>query len=301
MKSFVVVIIILAAICLSFYPNSGDSATSVMPVIPQAIFINGGHQSFKDIINNDRDISIFVKQLYHTDQLPHKSALYYKNAPDFSIYWKSYSAYWSAIKLQPNSEQIELIFNCKLFQEDSKQTFELYSINTDNFNPQSPLFRGEGVLLAYKTSPNTGEIVLYIHDYPCCNSAGHNIVLLRVIEGVCKARKRFFVARDRDDIKGPFFPEIVNFPEKIHQLKEPKELLWSPEKVEKNAFIGQSDKNLIGQFRKGSYYYVLNQWDKSWQYVLLLNGINDEPSAVLNPVNFKNRPVFGFIAVENWE
>lgn len=270
-----------------------------MPVVPHEVFINGATNDFENLFDDSFNIQKYVKELYQSEQLPHKSALFYPNAPKFSEYWESYSSFWKATKLQPNSNQIELIFNCKLLSDDSKETFELYTINIDDATPKKPIFISEGILSAYKTSPNTGEIILYLHDYPCCFSAGNNIIQLRVINGECKPSKRFFIARDSDDITGIFFPNKAHFSAEIHQLISPKELLWSPERIKKNAFIGQSDKNFIAKFDVGSYYFVLKEWGKNWQFVLFLNGIMDEPSAVINPVNFKNKPIFGFISTEN--
>jgi hypothetical protein len=301
MKKSVIVFLVLAFISSSFVPNTRSTGKSVMPEIPHEIFINGSSNDFESIFDNNFDIKDYVKELYQSDQIPHKSVLYYPSAPEFTAYWQNYSTFWRATKLQPNSNQIELIFNGKLLSDDNKETFELYSLNVDAMNPSKPIFQSEGVLLSYKISPNTGEIILYIHDYPCCFSAGHNIIQLRVIDGTCKSKKRFFIARDRDDITGPFFPSKVHFSPEIHQLNAPKELLWSPERINKNAFIGQSDKNFIAKFDAGAYYFVLAEWDKNWQFVLFLNGIMDEASAVVNPINFKNRPIFGFISKENDE
>lgn len=298
MKSVFIVIFCLTFICFSFYPETVASSKKVSIDVPPEVFINGSNNDLSNIFLSDIDLEGMVQKLYDTDLLPHKGAIYYPEAPEFNEYWKAYSSHWNVVKLQPNSNQIELIFNGKLSTQDAKEAFELYTISIHDGENTGPIFRADGKLIAYKMSPFTSEIVLYIHDYPCCNSAGNNIIKLRVVNGETKPTKRFFIARDSEDITGPFFPKTSNFSNNIHQLNEDKDLHWSPENISQNAFKGQSNRNFIGRFQAGSNYYILNQWDDNWQFVLLLNGIQQVQSAVINPINFENRPIFGFISKE---
>src|SRR5690554_1337005 len=108
--------------------------------------------------------------------------------------------------------------------------------------------------MCYITNSFTDELILFVHRYPCCKSASHNIFNIRQINENIKFHDRFFVGRDTGDMVGPFFPERVNHDGKYHFLTKKTELRWSPAVFSENAFEGWTESNLMIPYNKGAMY-----------------------------------------------
>ena len=59
----------------------------------------------------------------------------------------------------------EIVFSGYSDPSDDREFMEVYSINNGK---GERIYREIGHLLAYKSNPNTNEVLLYHHQYPCC-------------------------------------------------------------------------------------------------------------------------------------
>lgn len=258
--------------------------------IPADVFVNKGRTDFNQILNQSQKIKEHVKILHEYDELSH-DLLVMTNT--FEEYWERYQSQWFFIKFKSDKASL-LLFKGLRNNDDEREYVEIY--NMENPRNERALFSNIGRLLAYKTHPRTGEIILYIHRYPCCKSASHNIYRIRQLENTVKSNDRFFVGRDSGDMVGPFFPEKVRFKEGYRQLSEKTEVRWSPEVIEEGAFENWTESNLMINYEKGAIYKVLYEKD-GWQFIVLFSGISEEQSMVLNYTNFKHKAVYGWISV----
>lgn len=272
---------------LLIYNLSFSQSTVSLVKIPASVFVNKGKTTFDSILFVNKDIQKQVEKIFDNKGLSHELTL---GGNSFEKYWEVFGNQWFWVKLKPDLSPFLMFKGINSFM-DEKEYVELYDTNKPNNNL---IFTSAGNLLAYKKHPFTKEIVLYIHKYPCCQSASHNIVRVRYVNGDIRSKDRFFVGRDDGDMVGPFFPETVEQPKEYKQLTAKTTLRWSPSIVNNNAFIGRAKSNVIIHYNEGAVYKVLHEND-GWQFVVMFSGIAEEQSSVLNYTNFINRPVYGWI------
>lgn len=257
--------------------------------IPSTVFVNKGKTNFDSILHRE-NIKEKVEELFNQKILYHDYTLEVHPNSNFKTYWSVFQNKWSTIDLN-NDGNHEMILQGHISAFDEKEYIEIYKQAPSGWEK----IHGEvGRLLAYKVHPNTKKLVLYQHRYPCCNSASHNIITVRLVNEKIMTQSRFFVGRDSGDMVGPFFPDSVIYSSSFLQLNEKTLLRWSPAVVEQDAFTNYSETNVIIHYEKGAYYKLLYKKD-DWAFVLMYSGIVNEPAVVINPANFINKPVYGWI------
>ncbi|MGM0480093.1 MAG: hypothetical protein ACQERC_12800 [Bacteroidota bacterium] len=254
--------------------------------IPHEVFVNDGRVAFDEILSNADGLKEDVRQLFEAGVLRHDL-----REENFARYWEAFEGDWSYIQFKKEDPPLLLFTGISYFSDEREYVF-IYDLEE-----KEELYTSVGRLLAFKKHPFTGETVLYIHKYPCCKSASHHIISLRLIDNKIKTNNRFFVGRDEGDMVGPFFPDSANYPASYEQLEQKTKLYWSPEIVEKNAFLARSHKNAIISYEAGSLYKTLYAND-SWKFVIMYSGIAEEKSPVLHYSNFSFRPVYGWMKNE---
>ncbi|PWH87185.1 hypothetical protein [Brumimicrobium oceani] len=282
------ILLIFTALISNYYAQVNPNLVH----IPHEVFVNDGITSFDKILSQDETIEEKVKILHSYNELGHDLTI---QTNSFEEYWSRYKSLWFYITLK-QGEQPFLLFKGLKNDLDEREYVEIFNIEKQR--NQRSLFSDVGRLLAYKLHPKTNEVILYIHKYPCCKSASHNVYRIRKVQDNLKVSDRFFVGRDSGDMVGPFFPEKVSFSDKYHTLDEKTALRWSPAVVSENAFEDWTESNLMVHYEKGAVYQILHE-KNNWQFVVFFNGIAEEQSMVLNYTNFKNKGVYGWIQVVN--
>lgn len=260
--------------------------------IPAHIFVNDGATDFENILKKDESIKEKVKILHSYNELSHDYSVQTNN---FDEYWDKFESQWSWIKLKENKAPLLLFQGLKKI-DDEREYVEIFDV--EKRRNKRTLFSKIGKLLAYKTHPRTNELIIYVHRYPCCESASHNVYRVRQLEDELKVNDRFFVGRDAGDMKGQFFPNHADFSADYKKLDQKTELRWSPEIIDNGAFLPRTESNLMIHYNKGAIYKVLYE-EGNWQFVVFFSGIAEEQSSVLNYTNFKHKAVYGWIKVYN--
>jgi hypothetical protein len=260
--------------------------------IPSHVFVHQGKTNFDSLIHHN-DLVEKVEALFNQELLYHDYTLEVHPNSNFKTYWSVFEKNWGVIDLN-NDGVYELIFQGRVSSFDEKEYVEIFKKNEDNWER---IHSDVGRLLAYKIHPNTKKIILYQHRYPCCYSASHSIIMVRLIGEKIITKSRFFVGRDGGDMVGPFYPDSVSYSSAFKQLTSKTLLRWSPAVVDSKAFINYSETNAIIHYEKGGYYKELYK-KNGWAFVLMYSGIVHEQAVVINSVNFVNTPVYGWIFLE---
>lgn len=278
---------------LSFLIVLFSNAESIsLPEVPAHIFVNKGKTNF-DSIFQQTGIGEMVEEAFNQEILYHDYTREVHPNSDFQTYWSVFENRWSAVDIDKDGKE-ELIMQGKSTVLDEKEYVEIYKKSKEGWKR---IYSEVGRLLAYKIHPNTNKIILYHHRYPCCNSSSHNIFTLRLIDDAIITKSKFFVGRDHGDMVGPFFPDTVNYDSPYKKLTSLKKLRWSPDVVEKNAFLNHSETNVIIHYNKGALYKELYR-NKKWAFVIMYSGIVIEQAIVINPSNFIDKPVYGWIILD---
>lgn len=256
--------------------------------IPAQVFLHNVKTNFQPILYTDSTLKAKVAFLHAHNELRHDLSVRTNN---FDEYWDVFKNSWHFIKMRKDTAALLLFTGLKNYY-DERGYVQLFDLSKKQM--QQCVFSSVGNLLAYKIQPNTGGIVLYVHEYPCCHSASHNIKILRQLNGKIQVRKRFFVGRDKGDMVGPFFPKTAMYDSIYHTLTKKTALRWSPAVVNHDAFSPWSNSNLIIHYEKGAIYKVLGKQD-GWLFVLMLSGISHEQARVINYTNFEFTGVYGWI------
>ncbi|PKR80136.1 hypothetical protein CW751_11575 [Brumimicrobium salinarum] len=272
----------------SIFINLHAQVNPTLVNIPHEVFVNDGRTDFNKLFVKNDTLKEQVKLLHTQNELSHDFSVQVSN---FEQYWNHFKADWNYVRFKKNATPL-LLFSGYKNANDEREYVEVYNAKQDR--NQRLLFSEVGNLLAYKINPHTQESILYVHKYPCCRSASHNIYKLRQTEQGVHITDRFFVGRDRGDMQGDFFPEKTQFNKEYKILKKKTALRWSPEVIEKDAFVGWTESNLMIHYNKGAIYKVLAEKD-DWYFVLFLSGIVEEQSMMLNYTNFKHKGVYGWI------
>ncbi len=290
----------ILSICSILLFCSSIWAKPSMKEIPVLNFVNGGETDVSQVLESSEEIKAIVFSILKNNLTFHEAnALGNFSDADFDDYWNKVQSFWHFVTFQSSGEKV-LIFNGKAFESDSKEALEIFKINNKSDREARKIYSEEGELVAFKRHPRTKELLLFLHSYPCCQSASHSIIEIRFIQSTIKTRDKFFLGRNNGDMVGPFFPDSLDYPKENKQLTSENILRWSPAVVDTLAFEGRTDANTIIKFTEGSFYKQLYTTADGWNFVLILNGIDmNDQSMVLHPSNFKNRPIYGWFAPDS--
>lgn len=283
----------LTLIVLSFGFSLQSFGYVEMTHVDAKIFIADPETDFVKIqIRNEALKAKMVEFLFNNDLIDHIGTKAYDTEALFVNYYKQFGPLYQLIDL--NNDKIpELIFNGYCTEEKEKEQLQIFT--TIKGEPVS-VYNGIGNLLAYKIHPNTKEILLYHHQYPCCENASHNLNRLRLVDNKIVLLKRYFIGRDRG-MSGNFFPEKSAFSGKFYYTKSKVTLRWSPEEINVGAWPRRSEKNIIANYPDSTNYSVLAEKGK-WRFVIMHGPPVLEMNRVINPANFSNTWIYGWIRKE---
>lgn len=264
------------------------AALVVMPRIDYQLMVADFHGNIDQFRSNQDEIKVAVQWLFENDRLDHDYSKGLTANTSFEVYWKNLGKDWYMVDMNQDGQN-ELIYSGRSFQAEEKEFFQLF-INYGKVWKQD--FWDEGHFAGYQIQPNTGEIILVHHKYPCCYQASHNINRIRFIGGKIKLYKKLFLARDTG-MKGNFFPEKVTYSTKVYKLKKEEMLYWSSEVIKEEAFYS-SPSNTILPYEEGSYFQILAKL-QDWDYVVMLSPPKKVPSRVANAENLQDVHVMGWI------
>ncbi len=257
------------------------------------LFIHQPKTDFHAIEMKDEQLKKkLVYKLFHMELIGHYGTKAYGGFTDvdFESYYEQFASKYWMIDMNLDGDP-ELIFNGYATPDDDMERFSIFTLV---HNQMSNVYDGTGLLLAYKIHPNTKEIVLYHHQFPCCSSASHNLNRIRLVNGKIKTLQYYFVGREGDMV-GPFFPKKVNFKSTYKRSEKGFHLFWSSAKVGSNAWMGRTDNNEITVFQSNTIYSLLAVKNK-WKFVVVKSAPKlDKKNRVINPENFKSTFIFGWI------
>lgn len=270
----------------------GAHASVDMRRINIRLFVHQPEEDFSKIVVQDpAKKEQLVRYLFEHDLINHQGTRAFAVDAQFDPYYRAFGSQYKLLDLN-NDHQPELVFEGLVSNDDEKEHVEIYTVR--NGVPKR-IYDELGHFPAYKIQPNTGEILLYQHQYPCCLNASHMILRLRLVEGEMQSVKRYFVAREANDMKGHFFPEKTRFTGKLFKTKKKVELRWSKEVITKNAWQLRSQKNSIATYPKGAMYQLLAK-ENGWMYVRMQTAPENDPeNKVINTANFEETAIYGWL------
>ncbi len=263
---------------------------AVMPNIDFRLFVNGGKNDFNSIFSNSFSTQELkaIEDLFEKDQLDHEFSKAYDTEAVFQNYWNQNQKYWFVADLNKDGKK-ELLYLSAATENSEMEKVEIYS---GKGNKYDLVFQNAGHLIAYKIHPNTQEIILFHHQYPCCSSASHNVNMIRLARGKMRFRKKYFFASD-EGMKGEFFPKKVSFPSDFHFLNKSTVLRWCPEVIKKQAWVIRQE-NRLGTYPAKAIYKILAR-KGAWLYVEMFDKPSIDKLGVLAPDYFKDIHVFGWM------
>ena len=285
----------MKALLITFFSSLCFSlvASVTMTRVDPALFIANPETDLDKVtVTNEALKRSMVKYLFDVDLLDHVGTKAYVTQAVFDTYYTQFSALYRLIDLN-NDGLPELIFNGFVSSDDDKEYLEIYGTKK---GVVTRLFKEIGHVLAYKIQPNTKEVMLYHHQYPCCENASHNLNRLRLIGNELQLQKRYFIGRDSGMV-GPFFPKKVQFTSENKRFSKTTKLYWSPAIVTTDAWPRRSQTNVIASYAASSVYTVLAQ-TKSWSFVLVKSAPMITPNNVINPANFLQTWIYGWVVNE---
>ena len=283
----VLLITFFSSLCFSLV------ASVTMTRVDPALFIANPETDLDKVtVTNEALKRSMVKYLFDVDLLDHVGTKAYVTQAVFDTYYTQFSALYRLIDLN-NDGLPELIFNGFVSSDDDKEYLEIYGTKK---GVVTRLFKEIGHVLAYKIQPNTKEVMLYHHQYPCCENASHNLNRLRLIGNELQLQKRYFIGRDSGMV-GPFFPKKVQFTSENKRFSKTTKLYWSPAIVTTDAWPRRSQTNVIASYAASSVYTVLAQ-TKSWSFVLVKSAPMITFNNVINPANFLQTWIYGWVVNE---
>lgn len=269
---------------------SAFSAEIVMPRVDPELFIHHPQTDLDLISVKNEALKVkMVRALFDNDQLDHMDTKAFDPAARFEPYYAKFGRFYRLSDLD-NDNTPELIFNSVISEEDDREFLEIYRYEKTRI---VNLYKEIGHVLAYKIQPNTGEILLFHHGYPCCANASHNLNRLRLVGGKIRMLKRYFLARERD-MKGKFFPDSIRVNKRYNTSYKRLELRWSGEVISKDAWYRRNPDNVIAHYEAPVVYKVLAEED-GWYFVLVNAAPLKEPSYVINADNLKETWVYGWV------
>jgi hypothetical protein len=285
----------MKALLITFFSSlcfSLVASVTMTRVDPTLFIANPETDLDKVTVTNKALKKSMVNYLFDADLLDHVGTKAYDTQAVFDTYYKQFSALYRLIDLN-NDGLPELIFNGFVSSDDDKEYLEIYGTKK---GVVTCLFKEIGHVLACKIQPNTKEVLLYHHQYPCCENASHNLNRLRLIGNELQLQKRYFIGRDSGMV-GPFFPKKVQFTSENKRFSKITKLYWSPAIVTTDAWPRRSQTNMIASYAASSVYTVLAQ-TKSWSFVLVKSAPMITPNNVINPANFLQTWIYGWVVNE---
>lgn len=266
-------------------------ASVVMPKIEPAIFIANPLTNIDAISNQDAKLKKqIVQSLFDNELIDHVLTKSYDLNADFDSYFERFQkCYWLMDLNQDGA--LEIVFSGHTTDEMESEMLQIFSPIGKAY---SLVFSEKGHFLAYKIHPNTKEILIFHHQYPCCDNGSHNINRLRLVKNSVQMVKRYFVARD-SNMKGDFFPQKSEFNKKFFSTKQNQtKLYWSPNIISSDAWPGRSQQNLVAKYPKNTPYQCLAE-KGAWKYVIMHGAPIVENNTVINPANFTGTWIYGWI------
>lgn len=254
----------------------------------ESIFVNKGSYTLKKVFKNSIEIKNKVEYLFNKDLLDHEYTKAYAINADFKTYWSKNESNWKMLDM--NKDSIFEFIYCYETNESKENNFiEIYFQQSGKLKL---LFKEKGSLIAYKIQPNTKEIILFHHKYPCCRTVSHNINMIRMVNNKIHLRKKYFVLNP-EDTSFKIFPNYVQYSSKYYYLKKNKKIFSSTKSI-----MQHSKKSIIGIYPKNTPFRILFS-EKKWKYVLMCGTpINSTKSkTIINPENFTQTHVFGWLSV----
>lgn len=248
-----------------------------------------------DSLYENKNIKNTIKQEYLSKELNHYLVDNKRNM--FDTYWELYKNSWHTVDLN-NDGELEYIFQGKYESDDKQEYTEIYKQQGAQLKL---IYLEEGEIKAYQTNPFTGEVILYTHEYPCCEKYIHNIVKLRLVKGKIHEKKKVFFGRETKDMQGPFFVDTFKNEKNYALLDGRKTLYWSDSIINNNAFktVGKViASNKICSFPKGTPYKVVG-YKNNWCFVLITGLAIDEKSLSINTKNIEYTPIYGWMHLED--
>jgi hypothetical protein len=262
-----------------------------MTRIPVGLFIPDPQTDLDRItVKNEALKRRLVRYLFDHDLLNHEHTRAFSLDAQFDTYFKVAAASYRLIDMD-RDDIPELVFDGYVSKDDEKEHVEIY--RTKNGVPEK-IYDDIGHIAAYKLQPNTKEILLFHHRYPCCQNASHNLNRLRLVGGKMQLVKRYFAAREAGDMKGKFFPEKTTFNAKFRETKKDLTLRWSGSVITQNAWTMRTPENIVARYDKGAVYKVLAE-ENNWYFVLVHASPKQEQNKVINPANFVDTWIYGWI------
>lgn len=262
-----------------------------MTRVNAALFIHEPQTDLSAVETKDEALKEkWVRSLFDADKLNHELSKAYATDADFGTYYKTFAARYRLIDLNRDG-QPELLFEGMVSTEDDREHVEIYRSEKGSLKK---IYDELGHILAYKIQPNTQEVLLFHHQYPCCLNASHNLNRLRLVNGELQAVKRYFLGRNAGDMRGKFFPDAVKFTGKYRETTKTVELRWSGSIIKKDAWVRRAPENVIARYEKGSVYTILGE-ENGWHFVLMHAAPIQETSVVVNTANLKETAVYGWI------
>lgn len=265
------------------------AAIVVMPRVDVSLFVNNGRTDFHNICNPDtKKTEEKVNWLFEQNLLDHDFSKAVSPELSFSAYWKHFASSWHALDIDGDGEE-ELLFSGKPLLSEEKERIEIF---VQYGSVWKQIFWDDGYLMAYKKHPNTHEILLYHHRYPCCSHFTHMVQRIRIVRNRLYFTKRYFLARDTE-MQGQFFPKRIHYPNRYRQLKKDKMLYWSKGVIAKSA-ARFSPSNQIIHFPQDAFYQLLAR-EGAWAYVMMVSPPKIEESLVANAHNLQESRFYGWI------
>jgi hypothetical protein len=232
-----------------------------------------------------------VSYLFEQDLLNHEGTKAFATDAKFDTYYAVYASRYRLIDLDHDGNP-ELVFNGFVSKDDDRERVEIYL--TKNAVPKK-IYDEMGHIPAYKIQPNTQEILLIHHQYPCCQNASHNLDRLRLVEGKIQRLRRYFVAREAPDMKGTYFPGKSTFTKNYYRTTKPVALRWSGAVISEDAWSRRTPENIVVHYDSLSVYRILAE-EKGWYFVLMHSPpmLNDK-GRVVNAANLQETAVYGWL------
>jgi hypothetical protein len=261
-----------------------------MTRVDAKIFIANPEVNFSKIQVQNEALKVkMIEYLFNNDLVDHIGTKAYDPSAVFVDYYKHFGPLYQLIDL--NNDQLpELVFNGYNTEEKEKEQILIF---TTIKGVLVEVYNEMGHLLAYKIQPNTKEILLYHHQYPCCENASHNFNRLRLVNNKMKLLKRYFLGRDTGML-GEFFPKKSSFTGKFYQTKSKATLYWSPDIIETGAWPRRTEKNVIANYADSTTYSILAEKGK-WKFVVMHGSPLLEENRVINPSNFSETWIYGWV------
>jgi len=278
------------AILMLFIAPAAFAAEIVMPRVDPKLFI---HQPQTDLdvitLKDERLKEQLVKGLFDNDKIDHLGSKAFDPQAKFTEYYKHFGPFYRLIDLN-NDGTPELFFNGVVSDADDREYVEIYR---NDKGIATEIYKEVGHIMAYKIQPNTKEVLLFHHQYPCCGNASHNLNRLRLVEGKMQLVKRYFLGRD-NDMKGKFFPDSIRNTAGYEMTSKKLELRWSGEVISENAWYRRNPDNIIAHYDSPALYRILAE-EKGWYFVLVHAAPIKETSQVINADNFKDTWIYGWV------